>query len=137
MLGTSAQGRWSVFSSVVTERHILSSKHTAGLSLSLSLSLSLITALACISMAQASVIRSKMTFWNLQRKVWDEVRNTRVQHTRDFRTKTYGKNKKGNCDLLSHNSDFFFLAIASLYLTILRKKSQNCEIKSRSNLFLF
>ncbi len=60
-----------------------------------------------------------------------------VQHTRDFRTKTYGKNKKGNCDLLSHNSDFFFLAIASLYLTILRKKSQNCEIKSRSNLFLF
>ncbi len=40
MLGTSAQGRRSVFSSVVTERHILSSKHTAGLSLSLSLSLS-------------------------------------------------------------------------------------------------
>ncbi len=35
-------------------------------------------------------------------------------------------------DLLSHNSDFFFLAIASL-----SKKSQNCEIKSRSNLFYF
>jgi len=24
------------------------------------------------------------------------------------------KNKKGNCDFLSHNSDFFFLTIASL-----------------------
>ncbi len=76
-------------------------------------------------MAQASVISSKMTFWNLQRKVWDEVRISST-HTR-FQDEKHGKNKKGNCDLLSHNSDFFFLllAIASLYLTILRgKKSE-------------
>ncbi len=31
----------------------------------------------------------------------------------------------------------FFLAVTSLYLTILRKKSQNCEIKTRNNLFYF
>jgi len=38
-LSLSLSLRCSVFSSMVTERHILSSKHTAGLSLSLSLSL--------------------------------------------------------------------------------------------------
>ncbi len=43
-----------------------------------------------------------------------------VQHTRDFRTKTYGKNKKGKCDLLSHNSDFFFT-------------SGNCEFISHNS----
>ncbi len=56
-----------------------------------------------------------------------------VQHTQDFRTKTYGKNKKV---IAISQFRFFFmaiaslyhailtleLAIASLYLTILRKK---------------
>ncbi len=40
-------------------------------------------------MAQASVINYKITFWNLQRKVWDEVRKKLVQHTRDFRMETW------------------------------------------------
>ncbi len=43
----------------------------------------------CISMAQASVINYKMTFWNLQQKVWDEVRIKWVQHTRDFRMEAW------------------------------------------------
>ncbi len=56
-------------------------------------------------MAQASVISSKITFWNLQRKVWDEVR---ISSTHEISGRKHGKNKKGNCDLLSHNSVFFF-----------------------------
>ncbi len=43
-----------------------------------------------------------------------------VQHTQDFRTKTYGKNKKGNGDLLSQNSDFF-------------SSSGNCEFISHNS----
>ncbi len=73
-------------------------------------------------MAQTSVISSKMTFWNLQRKVWDEVH---ISSTHEISGQKHGKNKKGNCDLVSHNS-VFFLAIASLYLTILKSE---CEIK--------
>ncbi len=89
-------------------------------------------------MAQASVISSKMTFWNLQRKVWDEVRISST-HTIFQDEKSTEKIKKviatfyltiliffftsGNCEFISHNSE--------------GKKSQNCEIKSRSNLFYF
>ncbi len=37
------------------------------------------------------------------------------------------KNVKGNCDFLSHDSDFFFLAIANIHFTILTF-SCHCEI---------
>ncbi len=57
----------------------------------LNLSLSLITALVCTSIAQVSVISSKMMFWNLQQKVWDEERKTLLQRTLDFRTETWQK----------------------------------------------
>jgi len=33
------------------------------------------------------------------------------------------KNKKGNCDFLPHNSDFFSLTIANLHLAILTRYS--------------
>ncbi len=69
-------------------------------------------------MAQASVISSKMTFWNLQRKVWDEVR---ISSTHEISGR---KNKKVIATFYL-TILFFFLAIASLYLTILRgKKSE-------------
>ncbi len=70
-------------------------------------------------MAQASVISSKMTFWNLQRKVWDEVHISST-HTR-FQDENMEKIKKviatfyltiqiffftsGNCEFISHNSE--------------------------------
>ncbi len=38
------------------------------------------------------------------------------------------KNKKGNCEFLSHNSDVFFLAIASLHLAILTLFSEVWDI---------
>ncbi len=83
-------------------------------------SLSLITALTCISMAQASVISSKIMFWNLQQKGWDEVRKILAQNTR-FQDGFFVF-----CffyvglivTFYNHNSDFF-IAIARLYLTIM------------------
>ncbi len=69
-------------------------------------------------MAQASVISSKMTFWNLQRKVWDEVR-IRSTHTR-YQDKNMEKIKKVIATFyLTIQIFYFFLAIASLYHTIL------------------
>ncbi len=61
------------------------------------------------------------------------------------------KNKKGYCDFLSHNSDFFFLRIvryklatasykviiAWYKLVIARRRKKNCEIKGRNYLFYF
>ncbi len=52
-------------------------------------------------MAQASVISSKITFWNLQRKVWDEVR---ISSTHEVSGENMEKIKK---------------VIATFYLTIL------------------
>lgn len=52
---------------------------------------------------------------------------------------TLNLKKKGPSVFLSHNSDFFSQFVR-LYIVILRKKkkrNQNCEIKSRKNLFLF
>ncbi len=69
-------------------------------------------------MAQASVISSKMTFWNLQRKVWDEVR---ISSTHEISGRKHGKNKKVIATFYL-GILFFFLAISSLYLTILREK---------------
>ncbi len=60
-----------------------------------------------------------------------------VQHTRDFRTKTYGKNKKGNCDLLSHNSVFFSGNCEFISHNSEGKKVRIVRLKSHSNLFLF
>ncbi len=80
-------------------------------------------------MAQASVISSKMTFWNLQRKVWDEVRISST-HTR-FQDENMEKIKKVIATFYL-TILIFFLAIASLYLTILReKKSELWDKKSQ------
>ncbi len=68
-------------------------------------------------MAQASVISSKMTFWNLQRKVWDEVRISST-HKR-FQDKNIWKKKKKVIATFYLTIQFFFLAIASLYHAIL------------------
>ncbi len=70
-------------------------------------------------MAQASVISSKMTFWNLQRKVWDEVR---ISSTHEISGRKHMEKIKkviatfyltiqiffftsGNCEFISHNSE--------------------------------
>ncbi len=75
--------------------------------ISLSLALSLITALAHIN--GSSLINSKMTFWNLQRKVWDEVR---ISSTHEISGRKRMEKIKKVIATFYLTFDFFFLLLA-------------------------